>query len=155
MKLFALVLAVALGSAAYAQPNAYFRSNGQFVAGGNEYPRNFWTGGLKDADEVFKVHPEALKAYDAHLEYAKWFGILNWGALGALAIYAVAAGDDYEGGVGALVFAVPWISGIFVGAKSQAQLIKAVNIVNGVPVNQARQPREPGALKVSLLSWSF
>lgn len=140
MKILHFILAsVMLCSATvHAQPKVYVRSNGQFVANGNEYPRGFWVPTIRDAEEVF-TNPIALEAYQKHITYGKWFAALNWGALGAMLTYTIitAGGDDWDGGVALLIFAVPWTAGAFFGLASNQQLIKAINIMNGVPTNEA------------------
>ena len=141
---------------ALAQPAAYIRSNGQFVGNGSEYPRGFWVPAVRDAEEVFSVSPEAAEQYRKHRTAAKWFGILNWGALGAFVLYSVisSSSDSYDSGTGVVIFALPWVGGIYMGAKSSRHLLKAMNIVNGVPVDQART-RPMNTLHVPLLAWSF
>ncbi len=146
---------------AWAEPKIYIRSDGQFVADGNEYPRGFWVPVIEGAENVFSVHPEAQKSYEEHKRMGRWFGILNWGSVGLLAVYAVASGDNFDTGVGLAVFFVPWIAGLFVGANSQKHLLRAINIVNGVSPEQAGiRFLKPPALKSSsltlpVLAWSF
>lgn len=165
--MFKLMLAFVftLSSTAMAAPNVYVRSNGQFVANGNEYKRGFWVPAVEDADEVFRSNPEAYREYQDHITDARWFSILNWGAVGAFALYAsISSGANrYNGTAGLLVFFVPWIGGIFAAAKSNRHLLKAMNLMNGVPSSEAMldgTPRfEPGskdvAFQAPILSWSF
>ncbi len=141
MKILKYVLAFSLSfssSLAWAEPKIYIRSDGQFVANGNEYARGFWIPKIYDADEVFAGNPAAAEAYEMHKKRAVWFSALNWGAVGAAGTYAIIAGDDFDSGTFWTVFLIPWIGGIFAGASSNRHLIKAINLVNGVPAEKAR-----------------
>jgi hypothetical protein len=161
------VTSTAASAASDAGPRVYIRSNGQFVAGGNEYPRSFWVPVIRGADEVFAVSPEAAEEYRLHVKDGEWFAVLNWGALGVFLTYVAVSGDDYDGGVGLALFAAPWIGGIIMATKSNQHLLKAINLVNGVPASEARwTPVEPvsrgtsavpgaHALMVPLLAWQF
>ena len=95
---FLLALTLTFSSSfVFAEPNIYIRSDGQFVAGGNEYARGFWWPKIYDAEEVFAGNAVAAEEYEMHKSRAKWFGILNWGAAGAAITYALAArGDNYS-----------------------------------------------------------
>jgi hypothetical protein len=161
MRAILLLMTVCLSliaTGANAQPKVYVRSDGQFVANGNEYARGFWIPTINGAEDVFAGNPEALEQYQEHLKWGRWFGYFNWGAIGAFAVYAAASGDDYEGGTGLLVFGVPWVTGLFIGAKSNRHLLRAINMANGVPAKQAlTNPYQYNSksLNVPLLAWSF
>ena len=167
MRVFKLFLVFSLmfsGLFVSAEPAVYVRSNGQFVAGGNEYPRGFWVPVVSNAESFFATNAIALENYKEHVRYGRWFGILNWGALGAYLTYAaIASGNDnYDAGVGLTVFFVPWVTGIFMGAKSQKALMKAMNIMNGVPPTEARYQILPtrslaqnSNVTAPIFAWSF
>ena len=133
------VFTLLFSGSAFAEPRVYVRSNGQFVNQGNEYPRGFWLPAVRGADDVFRQNPEAYQEYLDHVADARWFSILNWGALGAFIAYtAISSGaDNYNGGLGLAIFVVPWIGGIVMAAKSNKHLLRAINLVNGVPPAQA------------------
>lgn len=152
-----LALSLTFSSAmAFAEPAIYIRSDGQFIANGSEYPRGFWVPQVYDAESVFSVDPAAAEAYELHKTRAKWFAILNWGAVGAAVTYTIAAGDDYDRGTMWAVFLIPWIGGIFCGASSNRQLMKAMNIVNGVPADRAQFKMQPqNAFQVSKADFSL
>jgi hypothetical protein len=158
MKSLALALALfATASTALAEPAVYLRSDGQFVANGNEYPRGFWVPAVQGADEVF-TSSEALNEYRLHIEDAKWFSGLTWGAVGAVLAFTLLASHP-DGGVALAVFALPFAGGAYAGMKSNQHLFKAINLQNGIPPTQAelspmRRAREK-ALQYTLASWSF
>jgi hypothetical protein len=151
--LFAFVLSFA-SLASLAEPTVYIRSNGQFVSRGTEYPRSFWVPAVRGAGEAFQSNYEALQEYELHVRDAKWFAGLNWGALGALVLYSAISSstDSFNGLAGALIFFVPWTAGAVMLAKSNQHLLRAVNLMNGIPPAQARGP---SALRVPLLAWTF
>jgi hypothetical protein len=168
MKMFTMMLAAVftLSSTAMAAPAVYVRSNGQFVANGNEYKRGFWIPAVEDADEVFRSNPEAYREYQDHITDARWFGILNWSAIGAFAAYALisSSADRYNGTAGFLIFFVPWFSGLVAATQSNRHLIKAINIMNGVPATEAALDGTPrfearatgqAGVQLPLLSWEF
>lgn len=147
MKIFNYFLAFVLACSsnwAWAEPKIYIRSDGQFVANGNEYARGFWIPKIYNAEEVFAGHPIAAEAYEMHKKRAVWFSALNWGAVGAAGVYAIisSGGDDFDSGTFWTIFFIPWVGGLFAGASSNRHLIKAINIVNGVAAESAefRQP---------------
>lgn len=149
----------------FAEPAAYIRSDGQFIANGNEFPRGFWWPKIYDAESVFSVNPEAAEAYEIHKTRAKWFAFLNWGAAGAAITYSLVANgnDSFDRGTFWAIFLIPWIGGLFAAGSSNRQLIKAINIVNGVPVDRAQfkllpsNPTQLAKTEVSLpvFAWSF
>lgn len=168
MKIFSMMLAAVftLSSTAMAAPAVYVRSNGQFVANGNEYKRGFWVPAVEDADEVFRSNAEAYREYQDHITDARWFSILNWGAVGAFAAYAIisSSADRYNGTAGFLVFFVPWFGGVVAATKSNRHLLRAMNIMNGVPAAEAsldgtprfeRRAQNDASVQFPLLSWSF
>lgn len=143
MKLLNWILATTMtfsSSWAWAEPKIYIRSDGQFVANGNEYARGFWIPKIYNAEEVFAANPVAAEAYEMHKKRAVWFAALNWGAVGAAGTYAIisSAGDDFDSGTFWTIFFIPWVGGLFAGASSNRHLIKAMNIVNGVPAESAQ-----------------
>lgn len=161
MRIVSLILVPLLISsplaASAAEPTAYLRSNGQFVSRGTEYKRTFWVPAVRDADEAFQSNYEALEEYHKHVEAARWFTILNWGALGAFVTYTAiaSANDSFNGLAGALIFFIPWTGGAIMLAKSNQHLLRAINLVNGVPAPQAHQRERGFTLKVPLLAYSF
>lgn len=159
MRALALISVITffLAQPAFAEPHVYFRSNGEFVSKGKTYKSGFFMPYLMDADEVFKSNPKALAEYEAHVHDAKWAGILNWGALGVFLVYSVAttSSGSYDSGTGLTIFAIPWFGGIYMASQAGSHLLKAVNIVNGVPAEEARRERSTEALQLPILAWSF
>ncbi len=168
MNLIKYLLALSLtfsSTVAFSEPAVYVRSDGQFVAGGNEYARGFWWPKVYDAESVFAGNAAAAEAYEIHKERAKWFAILNWGAAGAAITYSVVAnsGDNFDRGTFWAIFLIPWIGGLFAGGSSNRQLIKAINIINGVPAERALfklAPQNPtqlakAELSLPVFAWSF
>ncbi|MGE0762805.1 MAG: hypothetical protein AB7N80_05960 [Bdellovibrionales bacterium] len=170
MRVFSMILALILAISScgvVAEPTVYFRSNGKFVGQGEEYKHGFWIPVLHDAEPLFSSDPRALHYYKQHVRYGKWFAALNWGAVGAYLTYAIAtisdSSYDYNFGTGLAIFFVPWLIGGAVGAESRRSLVKAMNIINGVAPDQARQqflslPKTQVAgldLVAPIWAWSF
>ncbi len=145
---------------AVAGPRVYFRSDNKTIYNNKTYEFGFWVPKLQDADEIFSNSPEAARFYQEHVSHAKTFAAFNWGALGAVLVYGAAA-KQYNRDTALAVFAVPWIIGIVYAGKSQKALIKAFNVSNGVPSDQASLELTPPAkvaansLQVPLWAWSF
>jgi hypothetical protein len=149
-----LSLITAWPAAVLAEPAVYIRSNGQFVAHGTEYRRSFWVPVVRDAGPVFEANFEALDEYNKHVSAGRWFSWLNWGAVGAYVLYASisSASDTYNGWAGFFIFFVPWTGGAYMLGQSNAHLLRAVNLANGVASPQAQRP---SGLRIPLLAWSF
>ena len=170
MRVFSLILTLNfafLSAFAKAEPTVYIRSDGKFVGQGEEYKRGFWIPVVQDAEPLFGADPEALYYYRKHVRYGKWFTALNWGAVGAFLTYSIVTANDpaydYNAGTGFAIFLAPWLIGGVMGMESQQALVKAVNIMNGVPGDKAQQHflNSPatrvasGGVFAPIWAWSF
>ncbi len=111
---------------------------------------------VRDAGEVFNSNFEALEEYQKHVSAGRWFSWLNWGAVGAYVLYASisSANDNYKrlGGLRDLLRAVG--AGAYMLGKSNAHLLRAVNLMNGVPPPRRGVPGA-AAVRLPLFAWSF
>ena len=124
---------------ASAEPRVYLTSKFQFVADEKPVHCNWWNDTCEFGN-FFQDSPEARGEYAQFLDLAQWTPYLRWGAVGLLLGYSVITlGSDhnFDGGSAAAFFLVPWITGIIVSNRAKAHLVRAINIINGVPPEQA------------------
>jgi len=153
--LFALLL-VSYSVVAFAAPATYMNSERELLIDGKKYEMHFWRGGFDLGDALAK-NPVAQAEYAQYEKLLCWSSGLNWGALAAGLTYAVSNSSTFNSGTFWTIFLVPWIAGIVVHVKADTHFIKAMNIYNGVPPDQAEFQfrKADDASTVLQYAWSF
>jgi hypothetical protein len=131
-------------SVAAEPPKAYIRSDQHLILNGHKYHRQFFTGSFS-VDNGFSDNPEAAEEYRLHRVWGYWGGGFVWGSLLTLVGYTVVAvnNNSYSGDVAFFLFWLPeFIFGGFALGKSHMHLLRAINIYNGIPSNQANNERD-------------
>lgn len=126
----------------WAQPKAYFDvedsffSSPRLVVDGKELTLGFW--GFKNLPEALSSDAKARELAESYRIYRNWGHGLLWGGLGAAIIYAAAtsssdsANDNFKLETYWTLFAIGFIPGIFLQARANTKLIRAINQYNGV-----------------------
>ncbi len=140
MKKSAFVLSLILVftvEAAIAAPNAYLRSDGDVFVKGTVYKRTFWSG--YDLSQSLADNPEAQAFYEKHRRSAEWGSVFVWGGLAAALGYSLSTvnSGNYNSNTYWMIFGIPFTIGIFFGAHSHRSLMRAINVYEGVPSEQA------------------
>jgi hypothetical protein len=133
-----LIIALVISAQSLAAPAAYINSKRELVVNGKVAPLKFWSASY-DVGDGFATNPLADKYFQDHKYYGRMFSILNWGALGAALTYSASTvgSGSYNSGTFWTIFLIPWLGGIYAANQSQTDLIRAINIYNGVSEYEA------------------
>lgn len=119
-----------------APPEVYIRSNRDIVVKGQSVSPSFFSG-IYDLGDQLSSNALAQELYLKHRRQGVWGAVFNWGAVASSVTYAVVV-DDFNAAAFWAIFLLPWFTGLIFAVNSQQNLVKAINVYNGISLDQAQ-----------------
>jgi len=124
---------------AAAEPRVYVTSHFKIIADGTEIHCSWWSTRC-DFGHYFDENADAKTEYDKYQKIAAYSPWLRWAAVAAFlayGIYELGSDHNWDFGTSVVVFGVPWLGGAWISGAATSHLIHAVNLMNGVPPENA------------------
>lgn len=139
-RLLLILIGLSVCSQAPAEiPAVYLRSDNHVIIDHHAFSPEFFTGRF-DLGERLASNSEAQQEYLMHRKLGLWGGIFLWGSLVTLSTYTLIAinNNSYSPDVAIWLCFIPeFLAGALMLGASRYHLLKAVNLYNGIPNDQA------------------